>query len=230
MPTSVGAVGWALLVLSAALALTYGLVSRDWYNAGVSHYTLAALKASGIVLLAALALTHRSHVLAAALAFGAAGDALLALDTQMSFIAGAGAFLVGHLFYIALLLSAGVGTAALRQPPRVLAMAAVITAAVAMTLLLVPRDNALFAPLSVYTGVLTLMTISSFTLPATRWLAMAGAVLFFISDGFVAANMFHPNPDPVAASGLNFSGWMIYWGGQAGLCVGALGLRRAIAT
>lgn len=215
-----------MLVLSAALALTYGLVSRDWYNAGISHYALAALKASGIFVLAVLALSRDSRLLAAALAFGAAGDALLALDTQMSFIAGAGAFLVGHLFYIVLFLNAGIGTAALRQPPRLLAMAAVVAAAIVMTLLLVPRGNALFAPLSVYTGVLALMTISSFNLPATRWLAMAGAALFFISDGFVAANMFHPNPDPVVAFWLSLSGWMIYWSGQAALCVGALGLRR----
>lgn len=227
MPAKVGAVGWAMLVLSAALALTYGFRSRDWYDAGISPYALAALKASSIVLLAALALSHRSHVLAAALAFGAAGDALLALDTQMSFIAGAGAFLVGHLFYIALFLRAGLGTAAWRQPPRLFAMVAVVVAAVGMTLLLVPRGSALFAPLSVYTGVLTLMTASSFTLPATRWLAMAGAVLFFISDGFVAANMFHTNPDPTAAFWRSFAGWMIYWAGQAAICFGALGLYKA---
>lgn len=227
MPAKVGAVGWATLILSAALALTYGLVSRDWYSAGVSHYALAALKASGIVVLAALALSRHSLLLAAALTFGAAGDVLLALDTQMSFIAGAGAFLVGHLFYIALFLRAGVGPAAWRQPPRLLAMAAVVVAAVGMTLLLVPRDSALFVPLSVYTGVLTLMTATSFTLPATRWLAMAGAVLFFISDGFVAANMFHANPDPAAAFWRSFAGWMTYWAGQAAICFGALGLRNA---
>ncbi len=58
MPARVGAVGRAMLVLSAALALTYGLVSRDWYNAGISHYALAALKASGIFVLAVLALSR----------------------------------------------------------------------------------------------------------------------------------------------------------------------------
>ena len=59
------------------------------------------------------------------------------------------------------------------------------------------------------------------------WLAMAGAVLFFISDGFVAWNMFHHDPDPTLAFWRSFAGWMIYWAGQAGLCFGALALRRA---
>ena len=85
----------------------------------------------------------------------------------------------------------------------------------------------MFVPLSVYTGVLTLMAISSFTLPATRWLAMAGAVLFFISDGFVAWNMFHPIPIPTLAFWRSFAGWMIYWAGQAAICFGALGCTRA---
>ncbi len=84
----------------------------------------------------------------------------------------------------------------------------------------------MFAPLAAYTGVLTLMAIATFTLPAARWLVMAGGVLFFISDGFVAANMFHPQSDAALAFGLSFTGWMIYWAAQAALCIGGLALRR----
>ena len=84
----------------------------------------------------------------------------------------------------------------------------------------------MFAPLGVYTGVLTIMTMSSFTLPWSRWLAMKGAVLFFISDGFVAWNMFHHDPDPTLAFWRSFAGWMIYWAGQAAICYGALGLHK----
>jgi hypothetical protein len=71
------------------------------------------------------------------------------------------------------------------------------------------------------------MALCSFTLPASRWLVMAGAVLFFISDGFVAWNMFHHDPDPTLAFWRSFAGWMIYWAGQAAICWGALGLHRA---
>ena len=104
---------------------------------------------------------------------------------------------------------------------------ALVVAALVMTSLLVPRDNAMFVPLSVYTAVLTLMALTAFTLPASRWLVMAGAVLFFISDGFVAWNMFHHDPDPTLAYWRSFAGWMIYWAGQAAMCVGALGLHKA---
>jgi hypothetical protein len=96
-----------------------------------------------------------------------------------------------------------------------------------MTSLLVPNDNPMFVPLSVYTGVLTFMALTSFTLPTTRWLAMTGAVLFFISDGFVAWNMFHRDSDPTLAFGMSFAGWMIYWAGQAAICFGAIGLHKA---
>ena len=103
---------------------------------------------------------------------------------------------------------------------------ALIVACIVMTYLLVPRDNPMFAPLAVYSGVLTLMALCSFTLPTARWLVMAGAVLFFVSDGFVAWNMFHPDADPTLAYWRSFAGWMVYWAGQAGICIGALGLHR----
>jgi uncharacterized membrane protein YhhN len=189
----------------------------------------AAVKASSIVILGLIALFARSRLLAAGLHFGALGDALLAWSPE-TFLYGAFAFLIGHLFYIALFLRAGMGvTAALKRPPRLIGAIALVIAAFVMTSLLVPSDNAMFVPLSVYTGVLTLMALSSFTLPTTRWLAMAGAVLFFISDGFVAWNMFHHDPDPTLAYWRSFAGWMIYWAGQAAICFGALGLHKAPA-
>lgn len=215
-----------LLVLSAVLAIAYGAFGSGLY-AGEPPYVLGTIfKTSGIVVLVLIALIARSRLLAAALAFGALGDALLAWSPD-TFLYGAFAFLIGHLFYITLWLRAGLGLGAFKQPPRALAALALIAAAIVMTSLLVPQDNAMFAPLTVYTGVLTLMALISFTLPAARWLVMAGAVLFFISDGFVAANMFHPLNDPTLAYWRTFAGWMIYWAGQAAICVGALGLHKA---
>ena len=259
-----------LVALSAVLAIAYGLLAPGWYDAGVSHVALAALKCSSIVILALIAIwtagvsptgdngaeleraasgsangpqasatrgralqpsnTSHNKLLTAALLFGAAGDALLALGRD-TFLAGALAFLIGHLCYIALFLRAGIGDrATLRRAWRLAAMLVIAASAIVMTSLLVPRDNALFGPLGIYTGVLTLMTMTSFTLPASRWLAMLGAVLFFISDGFVAAHIFHPIADPTLAYWSSFAGWMIYWAGQACLCVGALGLHKPLRT
>jgi uncharacterized membrane protein YhhN len=213
------------LALSALLAIAYGAFGSSLSEGAPPYVVGAILKASSIVILGLIALIARSRLLAAGLLFGALGDALLAWSEE-TFLYGALAFLIGHLFYIALFLRAGGGVSVVKQPTRLLAALALIVAPFVMTALLVPRDNALFAPLSVYTGVLTLMALSSFTLPATRWLAMAGAVLFFISDGFVAWNMFHPASDPTLAFWRNFVGWMIYWAGQAAICYGALALHK----
>lgn len=216
----------SLLALSASLAIAYGAFGSSLYE-GTPPYLIGTLfKASSIIVLGLIALIARSRLLAAGLLFGALGDALLAWSPE-TFLYGALAFLIGHLFYITLFLRAGLGIAALKQPPRLLAALAIIAACVVMTWLLVPRNNAMFVPLSVYTGVLTLMAVCSFTLPTARWLAMAGAVLFFSSDGFVAWNMFHPDPDPTLAFWRSFAGWMIYWAGQAAICYGALGLHKA---
>ncbi|MGE0597058.1 MAG: lysoplasmalogenase family protein [Hyphomonadaceae bacterium] len=215
----------ALLALSAILAIAYGAFGSSLYEGAPPYVAGTILKVSGIVVLGVIALLARSRLLAAGLFFGALGDALLAWRPE-TFLYGALAFLIGHIFYIALFLRAGLGVGALKQPPRALAALALIAAAVGMTALLVPRDDPMFAPLSVYTGVLTLMVLTSFTLPATRWLVVAGAVLFFMSDGFVAANMFQPATDPALAYWRSFTGWMIYWAGQAAICWGARGLHR----
>jgi len=214
-----------LFAVSALLALAYGAFGASFYEGDPPYVAGAVFKTSGVAMLGLIALLARSRLLAAALCFGALGDALLAWRAE-TFLHGAFAFLIGHLFYIALFVRAGLGLGAFRRPPRSLAALALVVAAVVMTSMLTPRDNAMFVPLAVYTGVLTLMAALSFTLPAARWLAMLGAVLFFISDGFVAANMFHPADDPALGYWRSFAGWMIYWGGQAGLCFGALGLHR----
>ncbi len=214
-----------LLALSALLAIAYGAFGSSLYEGAPPYIAGTLFKTSSIIVLALIALFTRSRLLAAALLFGALGDALLAWSPD-TFLYGAFAFLVGHLFYIALFLRAGLGLGALKQPPRGLAALVLIGAAIVMTSLLVPQASAMFTPLAIYTGVLTLMAVISFTLPAARWLAMTGAVLFFISDGFVAANMFHPADDPTLAFWRSFIGWMIYWAGQAALCWGALGLHK----
>jgi uncharacterized membrane protein YhhN len=215
-----------LLILSALLAIAYGAIGPAWYASGLALPLMALFKATSIILLAMIAMLARSRLLTLALFFGAVGDYSLALDNDQSVIIGATAFLVGHLFYIALFTRAGLGAAALRSPWRLAAMAALVAAAILSTSLLIPQSSRFFTPFAIYTAVLTLMVISSLTLPTTRWLAMAGAVLFFISDGFVAAGMFHPLDDPTPSFWRGFAGWMIYWAGQAALCFGALGLHR----
>ncbi|MEQ1493924.1 MAG: lysoplasmalogenase [Terricaulis sp.] len=216
----------AALCLSAALAIAYGAFGSSLYTGEPPFIVGTIFKASSIVILGLIALRARSNLLAAGLLFGALGDALLAWSPD-TFLYGAFAFLIGHIFYITLWLRAGIGvSASLKQPPRLIAALALLASAFVMTSLLVPSDSPMFAPLAVYTGVLTLMALCSFTLPWERRFVMIGAVLFFISDGFVAWNMFHHDPDPTLAYWRSFAGWMIYWAGQAAICFGALELHR----
>ncbi|ANP44866.1 lysoplasmalogenase [Candidatus Viadribacter manganicus] len=227
MTVKLDVVQLGLLALCAILAIAYGAIGSSLYEGAPPYLAGTIFKASSIIILGIIALIARSRLLATGLLFGALGDALLAWSPD-TFLYGAFAFLIGHLFYITLFLRAGIGVgAALKQPSRLLGAIALIAACFVMTSLLVPRVNPMFAPLAVYTGVLTLMALCSFTLPSSRWLVMAGAVLFFISDGFVAWNMFHLAPDPALAYWRSFAGWMIYWAGQAAICYGALGLHRA---
>ena len=218
-----------LLAASAILAIAYGACGSSLYEGAPPYVVGTIFKVSGIVILGVVALMARSRLLAAGLLFGALGDALLAWSHE-TFLYGSLAFLIGHLFYITLFIRSGVGDrGVLREPVRIAAMLAIAAAALVSTSMLVPRDSPMFAALGVYTFVLTLMTMSSFTLPWSRWLVMKGAVLFFISDGFVAWNMFHHDPDPTLAFWRSFAGWMIYWAGQAAICYGALGLHKAPA-
>lgn len=214
------AIDWVLLSLSGALAVTFGLIAARMPGWGASPYDIAALKASGIILLASLAGVHGRRLLWAALLLGAVGDMLLVFERW--FLAGAIAFLLGHVCYIALFLRSGAAFSAAGRGWRPVAIAALVLAAIALTLALVPMSDPLFVPLSVYTGVLTLMAAVALTLPPARWLAMIGGVLFFVSDGFVAGNLFHPQSDPTLAFVSSFSGWMIYWAAQACLCIGML--------
>lgn len=234
----------ALLALSAILAIAYGAFGSSLYQGAPPYVVGTIFKVSSIVVLALIALTagagkleraapaaHAAQsaalppsnkLLAAGLLFGALGDALLAWSPS-TFLYGALAFLIGHLFYITLFVRSGIGVrAALLKPLRAMLMFVMVAAAITNTTMLIPNESPMFAPFAVYAAVLTLMVITAYTLPRARWLATAGAVLFFVSDGFVALNMFHRNPDPTAAYWLSFAGWLIYWAGQAAICAGML--------
>ena len=104
-----------LLVLSGCLALAYGAFGSSLYEGAPPYVVGTAFKASSIVILGVVALRARSNLLAGGLLFGALGDALLAWSPE-TFLYGAFAFLIGHLFYIALFLRVGIGVgAALKQ-------------------------------------------------------------------------------------------------------------------
>lgn len=215
---------WFLLALSALCALTYGTFARDWVLHDAPLWARVALKTSGVALLAALAFhADGARLLVLALVFGALGDALLALESNVMFLLGAAAFVIGHVLYTVLFVRNGIGLRESLKAPRRLAMfAPLFVAAIVCMVWLWPRDSAAAPGTLIYTLALTGMTAASFTLPWRAALAMLGAVLFFVSDVILTWQMNHTAPDPLLARLINDASWFTYYFGQAGLCLGAL--------
>lgn len=226
-----GMVFWLLLGLSILGAVTYGAFAREWALHAAPDWARAALKTSSVAALVIVALSQRSSaLLVGALALGAAGDALLALNGQIAFLLGALAFLIGHLLYVTLFLGAGflgagLDLAAIAAPLRVAMMAGVALAATVCAAMLWPRDTVGLATSAIYTLALTAMVLSTLTLPWARWPAMAGGVLFFVSDVLLTWQTSRPPHDAALLRVLSDASWFTYYFGQLGLCLGALSLR-----
>ena len=142
----------ALLPLLCATSLAY-LLGRD-----VADYRAAGL-------------------LVAAQLFGCAGDVLLMPSSDVLFLIGMVAFLVGHLFYMTLF--GRVSWQGLR-PLQWLAAIVVMGATVTVLVKCIGIQGELFVPMLVYGFALMLLIFS----------ALAGALLFTFSDACIAMGMF----------------------------------------
>lgn len=177
----------------ALLFVAFGVAVVDWVAVARAHRHLeqVAKPATMAMLVGAAALLSGTHpALQAAVTVGlalcGAGDVLL-LDPDRWFVAGLGAFLLGHLAYI-------VGFAlVLDSPVGILAGVAVVAAGIAVIgvriLAAVRRgDRALVVPITAYIGVLSAMVVVAWGTGSP--VAAAGALLFFVSDATLAWNRF----------------------------------------
>ena len=134
-------------------------------------------------------------LLVAAQLFGCAGDVLLMPSSDVLFLIGMTAFLVGHLFYIRLF--GGQSWRGLKPGPwaiSILVMLAVVLGLVKA----IGIEGAMFWPMTVYGCVLMLLIFSALTgvlrMPrdrrATWWILLAGALLFTFSDACIAMGIF----------------------------------------
>ncbi|WP_299074484.1 lysoplasmalogenase [uncultured Paraglaciecola sp.] len=144
------------------------------------------LKVIPILILGAGVLTTKPSstrsILLLALMFSACGDLLLAFDI---FIYGVGAFLLAQLSYAFMFKSYWTGIAH-RWPLSVLLIGGMVT----MAWLLIPSLGDLKIPVMAYLcaiGAMGLLATQS-SLPI-RW-SVLGAILFIISDSFIAVNKF----------------------------------------
>lgn len=191
----------------AAVAAT--LVSK--YRASrVGEWIFKPLASTGFLISAwqhgALSSTYGRAVMLA-LALGWWGDVLLIPKMKRAFLAGLGAFLLGHLAFAAAFVARGVSWAV------ALAVGAVLCAPLVVVgrWLLPNVPTAMRLPVMAYMGVITVMValaVGSVAAQGDAWVAL-GAVGFYLSDLSVARDRF-------VAPGFDNKlwGWPLYYGAQ----------------
>lgn len=182
------------LIFMAILLLIGLLVSTRRQVSDIVLLTKTLL--STIFLLTALTTPHLhltySWSIIVALAFCLAGDVCLVFESRKAFLAGLVVFLIGHLVYVvAFFKIAGVSAWTIGS----LAVAGMVSGAVYVWLR--PHLGSMQKPVIAYIAVITLMVAGAGSVAgntgfstAGRWLVGGGAVLFYLSDLFVARNQF----------------------------------------
>jgi uncharacterized membrane protein YhhN len=179
--------------LAACAALVYG---EYVHHTGVRIAAKLTASAAFVVLgTRALGTGEFGSWIFAGLAFGAIGDAALLGRGSRAFLAGLGAFLVGHVLYV-------VAIAAVVPPADWLglagapALAPIILGVGALTVLW-PRLGGMKGPVIVYVGAICAMVVGALAIyrggalgDPRGWVFAAGASLFFVSDLAVARDRF----------------------------------------
>jgi uncharacterized membrane protein YhhN len=199
-----------LLALSAFASVLFLLASSftsaDW---------TVLLKVASIALLAVLGF-RVNRLLGIALSFGALGDFLLGihrlgnLGAEKLFLFGLGAFLIGHLVYIAMFRRFLPHSWARHSPLRELGIMAVLLTLWLVLASLQSSLGPLLMPVIVYALVLAAMASTAILAELGNPLAAIGALLFVASDAMLAIAKFR---GPCA--GHNPLIWITYYLAQA---------------
>ena len=203
-----------LLWFAAVLALVY-LV---FYCYRPASWPKTVIKTLSVLLLAVIAWqAGASGWLIAALTLCALGDFLLSREDEQSFLAGVGAFALGHVAYIILFS----GTPAARidrllTVPQIFITGALAVLAVGMARILLPRAGDLAGPVLAYIPIICGMGIAALTLPLNgQWArVLPGALLFILSDFALAMEMFVLPKVAQVRRFTPFIVWFTYWGAQ----------------
>lgn len=143
--------------------------------------------------------TARSKVFVLGLLFCCLGDTLLLFqfENELFFMLGLGAFLIGHVFYIASNRQHRVMTGKDEFATQKVRLAfPVILAGTGLVVILYPGLGDLKVPVVLYAGVLTFMVVSAAyrlgcTSGSSFWMVFTGALLFMLSDSLLAIDKFH---------------------------------------
>jgi uncharacterized membrane protein YhhN len=136
---------------------------------------LAFLKIPGI----------RGKLLGIGFLFSDVGDIVLELNRSDYFVFGLAAFLVAHIFYIAVFIRKPV----LQKQRSIIAMIIIIYGLV-LGLVLIPNLGSMLIPVVVYLLVILAMGISATLGANNHFLIITGACLFILSDSIIAVNKF----------------------------------------
>ena len=204
------------LLRAAVLA---GLSYVAIWGLGFGPTVMTIWKGAGVGLLALwvamLARDQDGWLLAAVMAFGAAGDVLLETAGLMT---GAAAFAIGHV--LAIRLYARNRRVALTVSQRVLALLIVPVTVGAAYLL--PADRSTATGIAVYAFLLSLMAAMAWTSRFPRYRTGIGAMMFVASDLLIFARL-GPIADTVT---VGVAVWLLYFVGQWLI---AVGVREGIA-
>lgn len=150
------------------------------------------------------------RLVAAGLAVSAGADVVI----ERSFVAGLAIFLCAHLVYVAAFVADERSLRPLRALPFVVYGAG-------MYALLRPRLGEMALPVAVYVAAITAMLwrAAARVRPGERsgWYALAGALVFGLSDTLLALHRFRA-PVPGAA----YAVILTYWAGQLGIAASAV--------
>ncbi|MCI0572117.1 MAG: lysoplasmalogenase [Myxococcaceae bacterium] len=171
-------------MLFLASALVYIALLPLWPYPGAPALKVVPLLVLWVDLFLRPPMPGRGVVLTA-LAFGALGDVALDFEGPTAFMAGLGAFLVGHLFYIA-----AFTRLARKGTLRWGRAAAVVAAGVALGAYLVPRTGGLALPVAGYVLAITAMATTAVLAARTSPLLVIGALSFLASDTTIAMRKF----------------------------------------
>ncbi|WP_310531590.1 lysoplasmalogenase family protein [Novosphingobium sp.] len=206
--------GKTLIAASVIAAIAFYLLR----SADPMPVALIILKGTGVGMLALLSLLYgpgrNGAMLAGVMALGALGDMLIEFDT----VAGAAAFLIGHLLAVVLYLR--FRRERLTTSQMMLALVILVTVPFAGWSL--PADRASAPMVLVYALALGLMAAAAWTSRFSRYSVGIGAVLFVLSDLLIFAE-----GGPLADSALpHLLIWPLYYIGQLMICLGVLGVLR----
>ena len=210
MTTSATARALALIAVVAAAGYVVGL-GRDWPGVRL------AAKPVPVLCLLAFVASHAAkgpyaRLIAAGLALSALGDMLL--EFPGLFVAGLGAFLCAHVSYTAAFLTDSNRIRPLRALP-ILAWLGLVYARLA------PGLGDMVLPVTLYVLAIGVMMwraaarVGHEGPPRPAELsALAGAVLFGLSDTLIGLDRFHA---PIA--GVRYPIGLLYWAGQTGIAL-----------